>query len=138
MDKIIKLYNVDYFLILAFYESTFIPHAMDSVPDDLRILATRGAVYGVGHNQIVAMTGGSRQGVESGHVFSVHRPGQTVDDRTGYRWGSFDAESEVVLPDAFHAHVMVFRSFDDISYAMVMSGNELVREFDAVRHPDER
>ena len=111
---------------------------MDSVPDDLRILATRGAVYGVGHRQIVAMTGGSRQGVESGHVFSVFRPGQTVDDRTGYRWGSFEPESEVVLPDAFHAHVMVFRSFDDISYAMVMSGNELVREFDAVRHPDER
>jgi hypothetical protein len=61
-----------------------------------------------------------------------------VDDRVGYRWGSFDEESKVTLPDTYHALVMVFRSFDNISYAMVMSGGNLVREFDWVRHPSEQ
>lgn len=120
------------------YDSTFFPHAMDSVPQGLRILATKDALKGVGPYQIVAVSGGTRQGVESGHVFSVFRPGRTVDDRTAYRYGSFAKESEVTLPDKYHALVMVFRSFDDISYAMVMSGGNLVREFDTLHHPGER
>jgi hypothetical protein len=33
---------------------------------------------------------------------------------------------------------MVFRTFDDISYGMVMSGSRVVIEFDVLRHPDER
>ena len=120
------------------YDSTFFPHAMDSVPPNLRILATRDSLHGVGTNQVVALNGGSRQGIESGHVFSVFRPGLNVDDRTGYRYGSFAKESKVALPDTYHALVMVFRAFDDVSYAMVMSSDNLVREFDRLRHPGER
>ncbi|MEJ8569540.1 LysM peptidoglycan-binding domain-containing protein [Elongatibacter sediminis] len=120
------------------YDATFYPHAMDSVPEGMRVLATKDSLYGVGHFQIVALSAGSRQGVESGHVFSVFRPGATVDDRTGYRYGSFAEESRVALPDRFHGMVMVFRTFDDISYAMVMSGDHPIREFDKLKHPDER
>jgi len=120
------------------FEQTYFPHAMDNVPQNMRVLATKDALYGVGQFQIVALSGGKHQGVESGHVFSIYRPGLTVDDRVGYRWGSFAKESEVTLPDTYHALVMVFRSFDDVSYAMVMSGGNLVREFDWVRHPGDR
>ncbi|HLF31561.1 MAG TPA: LysM peptidoglycan-binding domain-containing protein [Xanthomonadales bacterium] len=120
------------------YDSNFFPHAMDTVPADFRILATKDAVYGVSHYQIVSMSGGSRQGVESGHVFSVFRPGAEVKDRVGYRYGSFAEESKVRLPDEFHALIMVFRTFDDISYAMVLGGDNMVRQFDLLRHPEER
>lgn len=120
------------------YDSTFHPHAMDTVPANVRVLATKDAIYGVGHFQVVALSAGSRQGVESGHVFSVFRPGPTVDDRVGYRHGSFAEESEVTLPARYHGLVMVFRTFDDVSYAMVMAGNNLVREFDEIRHPNDR
>jgi hypothetical protein len=120
------------------YDSTFFPQAMDRVPDNLRILATRDTTYGVSHFQIVSLNIGSRQGVESGHVFSVFRPGATTKDQVGYRWGSFAEEAEVQLPDLYNGLVMVFRTFDDISYALVMSGNRPIREFDEVRHPDER
>ena len=120
------------------YDATFFPHAMSSVPDNWRILATKDALYGVGHYQIVAVNAGSNQGVESGHVFSVFRPGVTVKDRVGYRYGSFAEEARVQLPDAFHALIMVFRTFDDISYAMVLGGNHVVRQFDELRHPSER
>ncbi len=120
------------------YDSVFQPHAMNSVPEGLRVLATKDAIYGVGHYQIVALSGGSRQGLESGHVFSVFRPGKEVDDRVGYRWGSFDEQSEIRLPEQYHAMVMVFRTFDDISYAMVLDGDNLVRSYDVLRHPNER
>lgn len=120
------------------YDSAFFPHAMDSVPENMRILATKDALYGVGHYQIVALNGGSRQGVQSGHVFSVFRPGPEVDDRTGYRYGSFAEESELRMPATYSALVMVFRTFDEVSYAMVMAGDNVVREFDHVRAPSER
>jgi hypothetical protein len=120
------------------YDAVFQPHAMESVPDGLRILSTKDALYGVGHFQIVALNGGSNQGLQSGHVFSVFRPGKKVDDRVGFRHGSFDEASEVRLPDQFHALVMVFRTFGDVSYAMVLGGDNVVRSFDELRHPSER
>jgi hypothetical protein len=130
----------DYILPLdsSGYDSNFIPHAMQTVPADFRVLATKDSLYGVSDYQIVSITGGTRQGVESGHVFSVFRPGARVDDRTGYRYGSFAKESRPQLPDEFHALIMVFRAFDDISYALVLGGDNTVRAFDLLRHPDAR
>ena len=65
-------------------------------------------------------------------------PIECIRDRVGYRYGSFSKESKVTLPDEYHAQVMVFRCFDNISYAMVMTAGDLVREYDKLRHPSER
>ena len=43
----------------------------------------------------------------------------------------------MTLPDEYDAHIMVFRVFDEVSYAMVMDGARMVREHDLLRHPDE-
>jgi hypothetical protein len=120
------------------YESTFYPQAMDAVPDGLRVLATSGQKSGVGIYQIVSINGGSNQGLEPGHVFSAFRQGEVVQDRVGFRHGSFSKEAEVRLPEVYDGLVMVFRTFGDVSYGMVMSGSRVVKEFDILRHPDER
>jgi hypothetical protein len=120
------------------YESTFFPRAMDSVPEGLRILATSGQKAGVGLYQIVSIGGGSNQGLQPGHVFSAFDEGTLVKDRTGYRHGSFAKDAEVQLPDVYDGIVMVFRTFDEISYGLVMSGSRVVEEFDVLKHPDER
>ena len=120
------------------YDSTFFPRAMDSTPDGLRVLATSGQKVGVGIMQIVSINGGSRQGLESGHVFASFRQGEKIRDRTGYRYGSFHEDAKVRLPEMFDGLVMVFRTFDDISYGVVMSGSKrVVQEFDSLRDPDE-
>ena len=120
------------------YENVFYPKAMDSVPSGLRVLATSGQKVGVGVYQIIAINGGSNQGIEPGHVFSAFRKGKIVRDDIGYRDGSFSTEAKARLPDVYDGLVMVFRTFGDISYAMVMSGSRVVQEFDVLRHPDER
>jgi hypothetical protein len=120
------------------YESTFFPRAMDSTPEDLRVLATSGQKVGVGTFQIVSINGGSRQGLQSGHVFASFRKGEKVRDRTGYRYGSYHEDAKVRLPEVYDGLVMVFRTFDDISYGIVMSGSKrVVQEFDRLRDPDE-
>jgi len=120
------------------YESTFFPSAMDEVPANLRVLATSGQKTGVGTFQIVSINGGSSQGIKPGHVFSAWRIGEMVDDRVGHRYGSFSKEAEVRLPDLYDGLIMVFRTFDDISYGMVMKAERVVEEYDALRHPEER
>ena len=124
------------------FDAQFMPRAMGSMPDDLKVLAIEGGNYGVGHFQIVAISGGSRQGVEPGHVFSAFRPGVTIRDDIKYPAGSMaDAKTwdgdKVTLPDEYDAHIMVFRVFDEVSYAMVMDGARAVREHDILKHPDE-
>ena len=120
------------------YLSTFFPSAMDNIPSDLRVLATSGQRSGVGLYQIVSLNAGTNQGVEAGNVFSAFRLGQLTKDRTGYRYGSFSEEASPRLPETYDGLVMVFRTFEDISYGMVMGGSRVVVEYDMLRHPDER
>ena len=125
------------------FDAHFMPRAMSDMPNDLKVLAIEGGNYGVGHNQIVAINGGSRQGVQPGHVFSAFRPGATIRDRIKYPAGSmadvrtWDGD-KVTLPDEYDAHIMVFRVFGEVSYAMVMDGARSVRVHDILRHPDEK
>ncbi|MGA9575408.1 MAG: LysM domain-containing protein [Lysobacterales bacterium] len=118
------------------------PHAMDPVPDGMEVIALTQARYGAGHYQIVAISGGSNQGVELGNVFSAFRPGKTIQDEIKYPTGSWADEKtlngdKVTLPDQFSAHILVFRVFDEVSYAMIMDGKRPVRERDVLKNPDE-
>jgi hypothetical protein len=119
-----------------------LPHAMEPVPDGMEVIALTQARYGAGHYQIVAISGGSNQGVELGHVFSAFRKGKKLQDEVKYPTGSWADEKtfngdKVTLPDQFSAHILVFRVFDEVSYAMIMDGKRPVRERDVLKHPDE-
>ncbi len=124
------------------YDPQLIPHPMNSIPDGLEVIALTQTSYGSGHYQIVAINGGKNQGVEKGHVFSAFRPGKKVQDEVKYPKGSWAAntspkDSKVILPDQFSAHILIFRVFDEVSYAMIMDGDRPVREHDILKHPDE-
>ncbi len=124
------------------HDRQLIPHAMNSVPDGMEVIALTQANYGSGHYQVIAINSGKNQGVEVGHVFSTFRPGKRIQDEVKYPTGSWADQKtlkgdKVTLPDQFSAHVLVFRVFDDVSYAMIMSGERPVRERDILKHPDE-
>ncbi|MDX2429138.1 MAG: LysM peptidoglycan-binding domain-containing protein, partial [Xanthomonadales bacterium] len=118
------------------------PHAMESIPEGMEVIALTQARYGAGHYQIVAISGGQNQGVEPGHVFSAFRPGKKIQDEVKYPTGRSAEQktlngSKVTLPDQYSAHILVFRVFDEVSYAMIMNGKRPVREHDILKHPDE-
>jgi hypothetical protein len=124
------------------YASHMLPHAMNPTPEGLEVVALTQTTYGSGHYQLIAINAGSNQGVEPGHVFSAFRAGKTVRDEVKYPKGSWeDAKTwngdKVTLPDQYSAHVLVFRVFDEVSYAMIMDGDRPVREHDLLKHPDE-
>ena len=98
-----------------------------------RVLSTYGganaAVTAAGSNQIIAISKGKRDGVELGHVLALYSFGQTVKDplqRSG---------STIALPDQRNGLVFVFRVFDKVSYALVMSATDPIRTGDVARKP---
>jgi hypothetical protein len=124
------------------YVDRYYPRAMDSVPEGMRVLGVQGDNRFVGHLKMVSISGGARQGVEPGHVFSAFRPGETIRDEVKYPRGSLaDAatwkDDKVTLPDEMSAYIMVFRVFDEVSYALSIDGPRPVKEFDILKHPDE-
>ena len=124
------------------YDPQLLPHAMDPVPDGMEVIALTQARYGAGHYQIIAINAGSTQGIEPGHVFSAFRPGKRIQDEVAYPKGSWESNKTlnakmVTLPGQFSAHILVFRVFDEVSYAIIMDGKRPVRERDILKHPDE-
>jgi hypothetical protein len=125
------------------WDAQFMPRPLEPTPKGMRVLAVEGGDYGVGQLQMVAISGGARQNVKPGHVFSAFTEGATIRDSVKYPKGSLaDASTwngdKVTLPAEFNAYIMVIRVFDEVSYAMVMDGARLVKQADILRHPDER
>jgi len=123
------------------YPENFYPHAMNPMLEGIEVVALTQSKYGSGHLQIVAINAGEIQGVEQGHVFSAFRPGPRVRDEVKYPIGSWEDaktwDDKVTLPDQFSAHILIFRVFDNVSYALIMDGERPVRKLDVLKHPDE-
>jgi hypothetical protein len=98
---------------------------------DGRIIHVVDGVYTFGQYQVVVLNRGSRHGLEAGHVLTVLRAGERVTDIV--QPGLFG--DKVRLPDEEAGTVMVFRTYDRISYALVMRSSAQLREFDKVKNP---
>jgi len=118
-------------LVLPFedspYDLNFYPRPPKSVPENMRIVALTGSgLTAAGPSEVVVLTRGAQDGVEPGEVYSIYQPGDRVQDRVGYPDGTlreyFNPRDKMVeLPDEFVGHVMIFRTFDRISYGLVMN-----------------
>ncbi len=122
------------------YDLTFYPRAPASVPDNLRVISMSQALSAAGPDQVVALSRGARDGIENGQVFAIYRPGEHVVDRVKYPDGNLRRtftpdKTKVTLPDEFVGHAMVFRTFDRISYALVVDAIRPVQAYDILREP---
>ena len=94
-----------------------------------RIVSIYGDAMSAGQNQIVAINRGSRDGVERGHVLALWSDGAMGVDRTdGQR-------TRIKLPDERVGTLFVFRVFDRVSYALIVSSTNPVRRGDRFSQP---
>ncbi len=102
--------------------SDLFPHAATHAVDG-RVLAVVNGVLLAGAYQIVAISGGSNEGIEPGHVLSVNEAGKSVDDHCARieGIGTCGHMRKEHLPEEAAGTLLVFRTFDDMSYALVMS-----------------
>ncbi|MFT3817982.1 MAG: LysM domain-containing protein [Rubrivivax sp.] len=108
--------------------AAYMPHA-PTAPVDGRIVSVYGDALRAGQNQIVALNRGARDGVERGHVLALWRAGESAVDRT-------DGQRTLMrLPDERHGLLFVFRVFDRVSYALILSVAEPVGAGDRFTQP---
>ncbi|MDX1550461.1 MAG: LysM peptidoglycan-binding domain-containing protein [Lysobacter spongiicola] len=124
------------------YDLQFFPHAPSQQLEygRARVLAVADMLSTGGNRDVVALSVGARDGVDNGTVFSSWEVGNVEPDRLTSNWDrspdSYGRASKVRLPDEFAGHMMVFRTFDKVSYALVMDGIRPIRVGHELKHPD--
>jgi hypothetical protein len=108
--------------------SNYAPHAPAS-PMDGQIVSLYGDALTAGQNQIVVLNRGARDGVERGHVLALWREGVRVIDKTD------KSHPTIKLPDERHGMLFVFRVFDRMSYALILSVKDPVKPGDRFTQP---
>jgi len=108
----------------------FYPQA-PAQPVDGRIVHVVDGVSRIGQYQIVVLNRGTRHGLMPGHVLSVWQAGQKVVDEHGPGL----LNEKVQLPDELAGNVMIFRTFDRLSYALVVRAVAPMHTLDKVTNP---
>jgi len=118
------------------YDPYYYPHPPKTLPANGRVIAFTDAMAAVGPRQVVALSVGSKDGVDNGTTFAVWQPGErTFDDVNHDSWDRGTGR-KVKLPDEYIGHVMVFRTFDRVSYGLVMDSLRPVEIGDKLRMPE--
>ena len=95
------------------------------------IISILDAISVPGSNQVVVINRGARHGIEEGNLLTILHKGETVRDR--FEGGIFD--EKVTLPDEPAGTMMVFKTYDRISYGLIVKATSEIRKHDLVRNP---
>ncbi len=124
------------------YEMNFFPR---SPKQDVsgHIISVYNGVSQIGQYQIIVLDRGARNGLESGHVLYVYRAGKTIVDPvlSGLEEETYfdtnkkgiDREQKVTLPDEYAGIAMVFKTFDKVSYAIIMKAERAIHIHDKIK-----
>ncbi len=124
------------------YDLQFFPHPPKQTLEygKARVLAVADMLSHGGPRDVIALSVGSRDGVDNGTVFSTWRIGSEPVDRVargnGRSEDTYGRNDRVRLPDEFAGHAIVFRTFDKVSYALVMDSVRPTRVGYEAKHPD--
>ncbi|MDT7524150.1 LysM domain-containing protein [Rhodoferax sp. TBRC 17198] len=96
-----------------------------------RIVSVYGStsIVNASQNQVVAISLGKRDGIESGHVLAIQKDGARVVDR------SDPSRPLMKLPDERNGILMVFSSYERVSYALILEISDSVRIGDRLINP---
>lgn len=107
----------------------YIPHKPESGQSGQIVKVHGNAVHFAGQNQVVIINRGAKEGLERGHVLAILRDADVVPDTTD------DARPNLHLPGERNGLMMVFRTFDHMSYALVLQIADGVKVGDRFVNP---
>ena len=115
----------------------FIPSA-PKMKTDGRIIAVSNGVTVIGQYEVVVINRGAGDGLAPGNVLAVFQAGNVVPDTVnrGFLNGmSRIGATKVRLPDERTGTFMVFKTFDHLSYGLIMEATDVIRVADRVANP---
>lgn len=106
----------------------YVPHKPEQNIDG-RIISVYGGVNEAGKFSIVSLNQGTRNGIEVGHVLALQR------NRTIVQRDENGRKESVKVPEERYGLVFIFRTFERISYALVMQSEGSAVVNDHARTP---
>ena len=88
------------------------------------------AVRLAAENQVVVVNRGSKDGLERGHVMAILTDGERLKDRTD------SSRPNIKLPNERNGLMMVFQTFDNLSYALLLQITDGVKVGDRIANPN--
>ncbi|MDM0044685.1 LysM domain-containing protein [Variovorax dokdonensis] len=108
----------------------YVPHAPATPVEGGRIVSVYGnAVKYASQNQVVAINKGIADGIESGHVMAILKNGAVITDRSN------GTKETLKLPNERIGLLMVFRTFQRVSYALVLEISDVPQAGDLLVNP---
>jgi len=105
---------------------TFTPR-MPGLNGEGRVVSLVDAISRSGRDQIITINLGKSIGLQVGDVLAIESRGRSMIDRSGPR--KFD---RVRMPNQRTGVVMVFQTFDDVSYGLIMESTRPVKKNDII------
>ena len=95
-----------------------------------RIISVLNGVSQIGQFNVVIINKGAQDGLEAGHVLEILQGGHEIRDVVLGRG------AKVTLPLEDAGHLMVFRTFERVSFALIMDATKSLHVLDWVRTPE--
>jgi len=105
----------------------YIPRTPELQGGEGRVVSLVDAISQSGRNQVVVINLGDRAGIKIGDVLAVERRGGKMIDKYGDQ-----RPSRVSIPNTRTGVVMVFQTYDQVSYALVMESTRPIQWNDVV------
>lgn len=103
-----------------------------------RIMAVSDGVTVIGQYRVVVINRGARDGLAPGNVLAVFDAGAVIKDTANKGFlGSMTrlGAPSVRLPDERNGTFMVFKTFEGMSYGLIMEATDIIRVGDRVQNP---
>jgi hypothetical protein len=103
-----------------------------------RLMAVTDGVTVIGQYQVVAINRGIRDGLVPGNILAIFSNGEIVPDeqKHGFLGGSYKIfQQKVKLPNERIGSYMVFKTFDRMSFGLVLEANNIIKLGDFVENP---
>ncbi len=91
------------------------------------IIALLDGTLSIGKYQIVVINKGIGDGIEKGHVLAIEKSTRLIEDKI--------SEEKVTIPEQRVGKLLVFKAFEQISYALVTKAEKPINQFDIVTIP---
>ena len=117
--------------------SDIVPHAPPAGIDG-QIVAVMDGVELIGQYTVVAINRGTKHGLETGHVLAIDVKGEVVNDKLCNRFGNFWCRGrgdDVRLPSERAGTLLVFKTYPNMSYGLVVDATGAMRVADYVHGP---
>ena len=107
----------------------FVPRAPEEAQAGQIVSVFGSAVHFAAQRSVVVLNRGREHGLEAGHVLSILKDGRVLVD------GTDAGRTTIRLPSERNGLMMVFRTFDRLSYALVLDITEGVKVGDRFGNP---